>query len=1071
MVIAQLDIDGFRYDKATQSTPDAMAALSASLRSCARRFGKNNFYITGEITGGNTFASIYLGRGRQPDQLPQDLTQAITMTHNSSNDKYFIRAAGQSALDSGAFHYTVYRTLTRFLGMDGNLEAGYDAPRNWVDMWNTFILTNDLVNTETGKFDPRHMLGVTNQDVFRWPAIRQGVQRQLLGHFVTTLLMPGIPKLLWGEEQSYYILDSTNDNYIFGRQPMSSATAWQMHGCYSLDSTQYYNMPLDAARRGCHDETASYDHRDPSAPVRNILRRMYHLRDQYPVLRDGFFLQQLSNQTWEIVLEGSTGVSTETGVWSIMRSAFAGVQDLKHQDEHRMSNLTLPSNNGTQVLSHLNGTNHTQGHRNGTYAFRNQSMHDNIQHLVPADLPIWLLYTNVNATQTFIFDCTNNDTDLNTTALISPYSSGITVKNLFYPYDEHTLTESRMSLGINGSTQRNGCLGTLEMYPFDFRAYVPKQYWVGPKPAITKFVPGPSTSAGHDARIVSSTAATGTEELPIRIQFSSAMDCDSVSSAISFESKTESGLVPIVIDDTITCGPAAEDDNSHLIGGIPSTWSWSATLTNVANGVHRVTINNATTLDGHLTTEAKDHFLFRIGQPNNPIVFPSTANYSASLLIRNELGELMINHSAAGADLYRYSTNFGTSFSDWTPYTGGSHRVQEQSWTGTEAQKWNGEHIRVEYFSRFAGSSAHVQQGDLDSKQRRFPSMFLNGPYNSYGFDAGLDNRFKLENDNEWTLHWMSEWSSKGSVAQINIWGINPDGQPDQTMVLGDINGDSVLDRLPPSALQAVFLNVTNPPPQPHLSWKLVVNDGNLRFRLEPQGNMREQLGLYILLWVLPPLTAALAAWIFMASFYKIKFNKIGALEKKDLLPMALRRPFQRDSARFTLINPKPGQTCVQMETKPAPIQERPDDDQRTVLIATMEYEIFDWPGCKVKIGGLAVMSTLMGKTLKHLIWVVPCVGDIEYPVDELADPMSVTVLGQTYKIQTQYHYYQNITYVLLDAPIFRRQTKAEPYPARMDDLDSAVYYSAWNQCISQAIQRFPETDIYHINDYRMSQK
>ncbi len=44
-----------------------------------------------------------------------------------------------------------------------------------------------------------------------------------------------------------------------------------------------------------------------------------------------------------------------------------------------------------------------------------------------------------------------------------------------------------------------------------------------------------------------------------------------------------------------------------------------------------------------------------------------------------------------------------------------------------------------------------------------------------------------------------------------------------------------------------------------------------------------------------------------------------------------------------------------------------------TVLIATMEYEIEDW-GIKVKIGGLGVMSSLMGKNLKHqdLIWVIP---------------------------------------------------------------------------------------------------
>ena len=128
--------------------------------------------------------------------------------------------------------------------------------------------------------------------------------------------------------------------------------------------------------------------------------------------------------------------------------------------------------------------------------------------------------------------------------------------------------------------------------------------------------------------------------------------------------------------------------------------------------------------------------------------------------------------------------------------------------------------------------------------------------------------------------------------------------------------------------------------------------------------------------------------------------------------------------------------------------------------------DIEDW-GIKIKIGGLGVMAQLMGKSLtdQDLIWVVPCVGGIDYPMDQPADPMTVTILDVTYTVKVQYHKLNNITYVLLDAPIFRQQSKSEPYPPRMDDLDSAVYYSAWNACIAQACNRFP-VDIYHINDY-----
>ena len=128
-------------------------------------------------------------------------------------------------------------------------------------------------------------------------------------------------------------------------------------------------------------------------------------------------------------------------------------------------------------------------------------------------------------------------------------------------------------------------------------------------------------------------------------------------------------------------------------------------------------------------------------------------------------------------------------------------------------------------------------------------------------------------------------------------------------------------------------------------------------------------------------------------------------------------------------------------------------------------------------------MSSLMGRNLKHqsLIWVVPwsvsalpvpeslltviSIGGIKYPIDQPGESLAIKILGNMYEIKTQYHTVDNITYVLLDAPIFRQHTKAEPYPARMDDLDSAVYYSAWNSCIAEVMKRFP-IDLYHINDY-----
>ena len=186
-----LDIDGFRIDKATQITLDMLIDWSDSVQ-CARKFGKKNIFIPREITDGDAFGFIYLCRGRQPNMRPTDVKGAFTLTSDSDN-KYFIREKGKNALDAGAFHYSVYRSLTRFMGMDGNLTAGFDTTGDWVDMWNTMAVSNGLVNANTGQLDPRHMYGVTNQDVFCWPAINDG-EKMLLGLFITTLVMPGIPK-------------------------------------------------------------------------------------------------------------------------------------------------------------------------------------------------------------------------------------------------------------------------------------------------------------------------------------------------------------------------------------------------------------------------------------------------------------------------------------------------------------------------------------------------------------------------------------------------------------------------------------------------------------------------------------------------------------------------------------------------------------------------------------------------------------------------------------------------------------------------------------------------------------
>ncbi len=110
----------------------------------------------------------------------------------------------------------------------------------------------------------------------------------------------------------------------------------------------------------------------------------------------------------------------------------------------------------------------------------------------------------------------------------------------------------------------------------------------------------------------------------------------------------------------------------------------------------------------------------------------------------------------------------------------------------------------------------------------------------------------------------MTEWPS---TLQVNVWGTNPDGQPDQTMVFGDVDNDGVLDRMLPDSLGETLINFTSPP-SPYLAFRLKVNDGTFGFRGIPVGSSALQILVYVLLWTIPPMTGVVSIWAYMGAFY-----------------------------------------------------------------------------------------------------------------------------------------------------------------------------------------------------------
>jgi alpha-1,3-glucan synthase len=456
---------------------------------------------------------------------------------------------------------------------------------------------------------------------------------------------------------------------------------------------------------GCNDDNVSQDHRDPTHPVRNIIKSFYHLRTKNPILNDGWALQSLSNQTHYVYPPGSNGTATETGMWSVMRNEFF---------------------NGVQ----------------------------NLTQSVDAKPAVWLVYQNEDHTVDYTFDCSSNDT-----ALISVFDEEEEVRNLLSPYDTITLKRGPKKLSIDGSEKFNGCLDKLTLNAWDFRVYVRKADWIEPAPTLTRFNPG------HDARILSKVSPGETESVDVELQFSQEMDCDSITKNIIVTSTTADKSSPGIDTKSVVCSKIQDSSPPPYIGSIASAWSWKATLVDVSHGVHSLAVQNASTTDG-VSTGSTDHVFFRIGQAENPMVFPRTANYSSNVLSQGPGGDLLVSHQAAGADQWRYTTNWGSTWSDWQNYDGTNTTVKRQPWSGTKTQKWTGDHIVLQYWNRVIGSSTHIQHADINVKTpRRFPHLFAMGKFNQFGFDGGLKNTFKLS-DNAWDFHLMTEWPHQ---VQLNV--------------------------------------------------------------------------------------------------------------------------------------------------------------------------------------------------------------------------------------------------------------------------------------------------------------
>lgn len=203
--------------------------------------------------------------------------------------------------------------------------------------------------------------------------------------------------------------------------------------------------------------------------------------------------------------------------------------------------------------------------------------------------PTLAVFTNVNETTTWTEDCGGK------LWISSPYQANTVVRDLFHPYENYTLSASLSPYYDDGNAPYRGCLGSVTMPPMGFKVLVPVDQWVPPLPAATKFVPG------HDARIEVEDGTSNRTTVTICFEFSTPMDCDSVTQAMSFNmSSSGHGGTPMVATGSVQCLTMDPKDvpPAEIPGVVISEWYWQATLNNVPDGILTITLNNPKSQDG-----------------------------------------------------------------------------------------------------------------------------------------------------------------------------------------------------------------------------------------------------------------------------------------------------------------------------------------------------------------------------------------------------------------------------------------------------------------------------------------
>lgn len=309
-----------------------------------------------------------------------------------------------------------------------------------------------------------------------------------------------------------------------------------------------------------------------------------------------------------------------------------------------------------------------------------------------------------------------------------------------------------------------------------------------------------------------------------------------------------------------------------------------------------------------------------------------------------------------------------------------------------------------------------------------FPLKYHGGPVPNFTIteppQAGYSESLKViqrHDENIWQYQLMTELPSAFQIVSSSFGGREYLG-----LSLASFNPD----RNAYHSKDCIPINEY--PEEPYLAYRIIVNDTNLTYALEPIGSRQNQEIVYFILALAPPLTGFIGVWFYLNS------SSLEKIQKKTILSPASQPEV---GTYFAQIKKCPEATYtgrfIHSSLPQNAYKQRPASSYFLIVPVTIsKFQMSNWDD-RVEIGIPASMANMTSEILEHqgTVWVALCIDGIEFRNCKLANLTVVTISGIPHANRDWYHQAQNYIHFWTDASAFRAQKQTDR------SIESVVLY------------------------------